>query len=251
MPKRSQPVVPYRDPNKQRGEPMEELKIVVDVRETIKFFDEIPDYSVKQATSVVSVTGEDLAAGCFQRHLEKKEGATVCIRSESVTTGKQKGPRLDRWIVVDWPDGSQVTFQTEIKNWSAHAIGGEILPLNISAVELRDYKKKMWEELWDSDDQSINGYDHGKVLTRMNPPDDLADSRILPLLILWTPIAPESEPDSCLFKVSPNPSYGFSELWVFSISSYLRSIRESKICLRMPIAAQRLRILNRLFQLSN
>ena len=228
---------------------MEEL--IVDVRETIKFFDEIPSYSEKQATSVVSVTGEDLAAGCFQRYLEKKEGATVCIRSESVTTGKRKGPRLDRWIVVDWPDGSQVTFQTEIKNWSAHAIGGERLPLNISAAELRDYKKKMWEGLWDSDDQSINDYDHGKVLTRMNPPDDLAASHILPLLILWTPIAPESEPDSCLFKVSTNPSCGFNELWVFSISSYLRSIRKSKICLRMPIAAKRLQILNSLFQLSD
>ena len=70
---------------------MEELKIVVDVRETIKFFDEIPDYSVKQATSVVSIAGEDLAAGCLQRYLEQK-GATVCVRPESVTTGKKKGP---------------------------------------------------------------------------------------------------------------------------------------------------------------
>ena len=228
---------------------MEEHKIVVDVSETIRFFDEIPDYSVKQATSVVSVAGEDLAAGCLQRYLEKKEGATVCVRPESVTTGRQKGPRLDRWIVVDWPDGSQVTFQTEIKNWSAHAIGGEKLRLDIFSEELRDYKKKMWEWLWDSDDQSIKDYDHGKVLTRMKPPDDLADSRILPLLILWTPIAPESEPDSCLFKVSTNSSCDFRELWVFSISSYLRSIRKSKICLRMPIAAQRLGILNRLFQI--
>ena len=229
---------------------MKEPKIVVDVRETIKFFDEIPAYSQKQATSVVSVAGEDLAAGCLQRYLEKKEGATVCIRSESVTTGRLKGPRLDRWIVVNWPDGSQVTFQTEIKNSSAHAYGGVKLPLDISAEELRDYKKKMWEWLWDPHDQCIKDYGHGKVLTRMEPPDDLADSRILPLLILWTPIAPESEPDSCLFKVSTNSSCDFRELWVFSISSYLRSIRKSKICLRMPIAAKRLQILNRLFQLS-
>ena len=228
---------------------MEELKIVVDVRETIKFFDEIPDYSVKQATSVVSVAGEDLAAGCLQRYLEQK-GATVCVRHESVTTGKQKGPRLDRWIVVNWPDGSQVTFQTEIKNSSAHATQGVKLPLNIPVKELRDYKKKMWEKLWNLNTQSIEDYGHGKVLTRMKPPSDLADSNILPLLILWTPIAPASESDSCLFKVSTNPSCCFRELWVFSISSYLRSIGESKICLRMPIAVKRLQILNRLFQLS-
>ena len=78
---------------------MEELTIVVDVPETIRFLDEIPEYAIRQATSVVSVVGEDLAVGCLQRNLEE-EGATVCVRPESVPTRKRKGPRLDRWVVV-------------------------------------------------------------------------------------------------------------------------------------------------------
>ena len=90
---------------------LEQSMIVVDVQETIRFFDEKPDWSLKQATSIVSVIGEDLAAGCFQKHLESK-GATVCIRyiedgdciyPEPVNTGRLRGSRLDRWIVVDCP----------------------------------------------------------------------------------------------------------------------------------------------------
>ena len=98
---------------------MEEPKIVIDVPEIIKLFDDKPDYSVKQATSIVSIAGEDLAAGCFQRYLKKKEEATICVRPDSVTTGKRKGPRLDRWIVVDWPDGSQISASAPARSWSA------------------------------------------------------------------------------------------------------------------------------------
>ena len=75
--------------------------IDVDVQETLSFFDEVPKWAKKQATSIVAVIGEDLAAGCFQKHLESK-GATVCVRyiededciyPESVTTGSLRGPR--------------------------------------------------------------------------------------------------------------------------------------------------------------
>ena len=112
---------------------MDESMIVVDVQETISFFDEVPDYSEKQATSIVAVVGEDLATACFQKHLESK-GATVCVRyikdrgsfyPESVTEDGERNRRLDRWIVVDCPVSGRTVFQTEIKNSSAHAYGGE------------------------------------------------------------------------------------------------------------------------------
>ena len=43
---------------------------------------------------------------------------------------------------------------------------------------------------------------------------------------------------------------GFAELWVFSVSSYLRSVAKAqdKIALNMPIAAARLRALNRMVE---
>ena len=123
---------------------LEQSTIVVDVKETLRFFDEKPESGCKQATSIVAVIGEDLAAGCFQKHLESK-GATVCVQyrregdcffPEPVTTGGQKGSkRLDRWIVVDCPDDGQTVFQTEIKNSSAWAIKGEPIKLNASTIE--------------------------------------------------------------------------------------------------------------------
>ena len=236
---------------------MEESMIVVDVQETLRFFDEVPKWAYKQATSIVAVIGEDLAAGCFQKHLES-EGATVCIRyiedgdciyPESVTTGRRRGPRLDRWIVVDCPVGGRTVFQTEIKNSSAQAFGGVQVPLDIKVDDLRTYKQKAWREAWNSDNQSLRDDGAAKVLVPMKVPDDLSGSHVKPLLIYWTPIAPESEPDSFLFKVAtrPSPHCHFSELWVFSISSYLRSLGQAKIALKMPVAAARLRILDRLF----
>ena len=235
---------------------MEETTLVVDVQETICFFDEVPDYSYKQATSIVSVVGEDLAVGCFQKHLED-EGATVCVRymgegtyvyPESVTTGHLRGPRLDRWIIVDCPDGGRTVFQTEIKNSSAHAFSGVKVPLDISVEDLRAYKQKEWSGAWDPESQSLRDPGAAKVLVPMRVPDCLSGSHVKPLLIYWTPIAPESEPDSYLFKVATGHTCPFSELCVFSVSSYLRSLREAKIALRMPVAATRLRILNHLFR---
>ena len=90
----------------------------------------------------------------------------------------------------------------------------------------------------------------------MQVPKELEGKCIKPLLICWTPMAPECNPDSFLFQVPsclfqhptrPRPPHcDFGELWVFSISSYLRSIvdKEPKICLEMPIAAARLKILD-------
>ncbi len=109
------------------------FKVTKKVKELLHFFDEKPDWSRGQATSVVGVIGEDLNTACFQSYLESTGGSakvltdTKSSKPLSVTTGKQKGPRLDRWMDVNWPDGSSTVFQTEIKNWSAHAIGGKVL----------------------------------------------------------------------------------------------------------------------------
>ena len=236
-------------------------EIVVDVQETLHFFDEKPESGCQQATSIVSVIGEDLAAGCFQKHLESK-GATVCVRyreegdcfyPEPVNTGRLQGPRLDRWIVVDCPVDGRTVFQTEIKNASAFAIGGETIARDASDECFRAYKVKMWQEAWDPEIQSFRDDGWAKVLRRMRVPAKLEGECIKPLLICWTPMAPKKNPNSFLFQVpscqfqdptrSP-PDCGFGELWVFSISSYLRSLEQATIALKMPIAAAKLRRLD-------
>ena len=69
--------------------------------------------------------GEDLSAASLQHCLESNGASYVNVRPETVGTGRQKGPRLDRWIEADLADGRRVLFQTEIKSWSAWAIGWE------------------------------------------------------------------------------------------------------------------------------
>ena len=55
---------------------------------------------------------------------------------------------MDRWVAAEIR-GRRTLFQVEIKNWSAHAIGGKKLPINASREELRAHKKERWNNLWD------------------------------------------------------------------------------------------------------
>ena len=239
--------------------PLSEL-VTVDVKEILHFFDEKPDWSLKHVSSVVGVVGEDLNSACFQHYVETAMGAKVTVRTEPVTTGRRKGPRLDRWIVVDWPDQAKTAFQTEIKSWTAHAVGGRMLPIRATPEQVAIYKQPRWQMMWDPNRRTLTFSEIAKVLVPMKPPPDLEAVEILPLLIFWEVIGPPDQAESHLFKTD-GPTGGFSfeppgtwpdagefpALWVFSVSSYLRSIRESSVELRMPNVARRLRILRRLF----
>ena len=234
--------------------------VTVDVTETLRFFDEIPEWAVKQATAIVGLIGEDLNTACLQHYLES-QGAAVTVYPDSVTTGKSKGPRLDRWIGVDGAFGENVLFQTEIKNWSAHAISGRKLRIDAPSHEIREYKRRRWEGRWDARCRTLNRHSTAKVLISMNLPPhmNMKERTVKPLLVFWEPIGPY---DSHLFKMDvsydfpfPRPSNWpadgafteFPSLWVFSVSSYLRSLpSESKISLKMPTVIDRYDILGRL-----
>ena len=228
-------------------------EVIVNVPEIIKFFDVKDDYSKTHSASVVAVAGEDLAAACFKKYLEETEpGTTVCIRWEDkvpkICGGRYK---LDRWIVVDRPNCDRQVFQTEIKHWSAHSSGGKCISPDASPEELQNHKHDRWSKQWNPNKQSLKDKHHAKVLMPTKPPPgDLKGSCILPLIIYWAPMLPECKPDKPLFSVRTNSECSFKELWVFSISSYLRCIvgKQPKICLKMPTAAKRLQILKDLFQ---
>lgn len=236
--------------------------LTIDVQEILHFFDEKPKWSIKQATAMVGVFGEDLNAACFRRYI-KSQGARATVRPDPVTTGKRKGPQLDRWIVVGWPDGSETVFQTEIKNWSSHAVDGKTLPIRANAKDIADHKQKRWELRWDSQIHTLKRDDIAKVLVPMKLPSDLEGHAkdVRPLLIFWEPTGPREKAHEHLFRIDsptydfpfkippawPNPPYDeFRSLWVFSVSSYLRSIPDASIKLEMPDAYHRLRILGRL-----
>ena len=233
--------------------------VMINVKEILSFFDEKPDWSINHVSGVAGVVGEDLNVSCFQRYIESS-GAKVTVRADPVTTGRRKGPRLDRWIVVDWPDERRTVFQTEIKSWSAHAFGGRMLPVRATPEEVAKYKRPRWQMMWDSRRRTLTFKEIGKVLVPMKPPADLEGQDILPLLIFWEALGPPDQAERHLFIMegptggfpfTPPPTWPdagkFPALWVFSVSSYLRSIPDACIELRMPVAADRLRILKRLF----
>ena len=246
--------------------------VTINVGNLLCFFDEKPDGSERHATGVVGISGEDLNAACFQHYLESK-GARASVlkfpgsnRPLPVTTGNKKGPRLDRWIEVCWRDGTKTIFQTEIKNWSAHAIGGKRLSVSASPPEVSEFKQTRWEGHWVVQRHTLREAYTAKVLVRMKPPDGVDKKIIRPLLIFWEALGPRDQADSHLFRINgptchfpfelpgtwPDPSefpglWILSELWVFSVSSYLRSISDTSLELDMPDAAARLQILKRLF----
>ena len=219
----------------------------LDVRETLTFFDEEPAGSEGHATAVAAVCGEDLGLGLLKHCLEARD-AHVQIHRGPCTKGARKGPRLDAWVRVqgqhlDLPD---VLFQVEVKNWSAHAIGGERLPLDASSETITAYKMTNWKKEWD-DHTGIRKSNLAKVLEPMRPPRRLSDLPIEPLACMWTALHPHGKPE-CFFSVALPQGHGggFSRVWFFSMSAYLRTLPYEPITITMPDTAQRLHWLNRL-----
>ena len=220
-------------------------RLRINVKRLLEFFDEKPGESVGHATAIVGVIGEDLGASLLKHYLECTRNAKVSILPGTPKTGNKKGPRLDRWVDVVWPDGSGRLFQTEIKNWSAHAIGGRPLKVNASPDEVATFGIEHWQgHVKSMHNQWKPIY---KVLTPMKKPRDVDLSHTVePLLIYWWVIHPEGLNES-FFSHDLDASTEFSRLWLFSMSSYLRGLNEDAIELEMPHAAKRMSWLHELF----
>ena len=211
--------------------------VTVRVKDLLQFFDVKPDWSLKRATSVVGIAGEDLNAATFQHYVISKCGSARVLQEKDstrplrVTTGNRKGYWLDRWIRVKWRDESETVFQTEIKSWSSHAIQGRTLPVPATPEQLKKYKVARWKQHWDGERRCLRETYTSKVLTRMKLPDGVDEREVRPLLIFWEALAPPEEVDKHLFRVevAKDAPGDFKELWVFSVSSYLRSVGESTL----------------------
>ena len=224
----------------------------VNVRGLLEFFDEKVEGSQKHATAIVSVCGEDLGCGLLKHYLEAR-GVSVEVRAETPTKGKQKGSRLDRWVRVTGASqlgAPDVLLQVEVKNWSAHAIGGRVLRVDAAPEEIADYKKERWTKEWG--DAGIKTPALMKVVERMDPPPQLPHLHVETMACMWTALHPTGAAE-CLFSV-PLPEMqraDFGRVWFFSMSSYLRHLRSlagDYIGIAMPNTVSRMRWLNQLFR---
>jgi len=219
--------------------------VSIDIKAILEFFDERPENSKHHATAICSVAGEELGVALLKHYLES-EGKEITLLSGSCTTGKQKGPRLDCWLLVT--EGRKRTlYQVEVKNWSAHAIGGRCLPIDADERDVSEYKIERWRHEWRNG--RFTKRQVSKVLIPMRPPTANYDYHE-PLVCYWTALHPEGLEEP-LFAISVRGA-AFSLVNVFSMSSYLRNLRKMgkrRLQLEMPTTSIRMNWLHTLFGL--
>jgi hypothetical protein len=202
----------------------------INIERLVEFFDSRnPSYRT-HVTAIIGLIGEDLNSALFADYLNRTdEFAKAQVLGYQMSTGRLKGPRLDRWILAD-----KILYQSEIKNWCSFAIGGYTLSLSAPDKEVQDLARKYWRR--EKEDNYENCKEYGrvsKVLASMNIPADFNDKKLdlRPLLIHWMPIS--SRGLKPFFSV-PVRSLGldkrftkqikFKCLYYFSCSLYLREL---------------------------
>jgi hypothetical protein len=202
----------------------------------LHFFDEVPSNSRGHATAIVAVAGEELGVALLLHYL-RSAGHKAAALSGPCTSGRRKGKRLDRWIEISAP--SRLLYQVEVKNWSAHAIGGTRLSINAPLPERRKYAREKWTSFWNG--KTFRTANMRKVLLPMKPP--MPGVRVEPVICFWLYCGVKP-----FFTVSTNAKAAFRRVHVFSMSSYLRSCAKRALRLEMPHSLERLSWLRRLFR---
>ena len=182
----------------------------------INFFDEAPYESRGHATSLCSLLGEELAINLLKDYVERR-GEKFELINRICTQKTRKGFRLDAWIAIKHKEGL-FHYQTEIKNWSAHSIGGKQLDADADEESLIKFRKARWQEQFTDINEIKNAQ---KVLIKMRGDEKYDAITKRPLLCFWFPMHPEGKGD-CFFHVPVRNNENFENLWVFSMSNYVR-----------------------------
>lgn len=213
----------------------------LDLNHLLNFYDYKRPSEKGDASALNMVLGEELALALIKDYFLRSK-SECNVLDLTCSTGAQKGYRLDAWIRVKSTEGNH-HYQTEIKNWSAHSVGGKKAPSNASESELERFRKERWENVFSVENRKLKETSAQKVLTRMQPADD--SWHVRPLIIFWDPMHPEGK-DAPFFKVDVQAP-DFSHLWVFSMSTYVRQLkkqRRSHIEVEMPHTLRRLSLIS-------
>lgn len=229
-------------------------KAVFNIDELIKFYD-LKGENSKHASSVTGLIGEDLITGIFKHYLESKSPKPkVNVLTENP---KEKNGRwLDRWIIEE-NGNKNICYQTEIKNWSAHSLGGvhfEYDPKNPMDFKTLD-SDKIFSKIWDDTKKEFKDAAVNKVLKQMKSNAELAtlsNKIIEPLVCFWMPITRSSVKDPIIELNISNENTNFNKVTIFSSSIYLRKLRsrgDTKIEIESGQIATRMGKLNYLFSI--
>ena len=166
--------------------------------------------------------------------------------------GSKTGKWLDRWIKIkNIQDNNFTYYQTEIKNWSSHSIGGLKILLNAQLEELKLFALAKFNDQWDSKKKTLKHEKVLKVLNKMKPYIQIMENDIIqPLIIFWFPLHDEEHDfNQTLFEVECQ-SETFKSVSFFSMSIYLRQLINNNITeiqIEAPNIEIRRSILNDMF----
>ena len=192
----------------------------LNLRELLNFYDYRVPSSNTHASAINAVLGEDLAVALLI-HYFKGVGLEVIALDEVCTQGTQRGYRLDKWIAVKSATQS-VIYQVEIKNWSAHSIGGKSVKLDADEDYMREFRTKRWLHQFNVDKQLPSQKETLKVLTKMRVPTEFSNYKHEALLCFWEPLHHKGELEA-LFQVNVVCD-AFKRLKVFSMSNYVSEL---------------------------
>ena len=222
----------------------------------LEFYDRKTHENEYHATSINALMGEEFALALVTKYFELG-GRGAEILSEKCVTGEKSGPRLDGWLRIK--NGKEtVLYQTEIKNWSAHAVGGKSVPKNASEDAWKNHRINRWENQFDTGKKTLKEKSALKVLVPMKLPDGIPESvDRRPLIVFWDPMNPDGKPDEW-FDVEVeveaveeqfNRKSKFTRLYVFSISNFVRKLKDqgkTHVVVDLPKTKKRLQWIERL-----
>lgn len=215
--------------------------ISLPIKLLLEFFDEAPTRSQRHATAIAAVAGEELGIGLLLDYF-RGCGFPATALDLRCTPGTRGGKRLDKWVRID-REHRTIYYQVEVKNWSAHAIGGRRLAIDANDAELKAHKIERWSREWGENGFLKDGV--RKVLEPMRLPVDKA--KVEPLVCFWDAMHPTGATDA-LFRIKV-PAGSFPYVSIFSMSSYLRELHKAgraRIRIEAPDTIARLNWLGKL-----
>ncbi len=221
------------------------MKKSLKLRELLRFYDYRVQNSITHATAINSVMGEDLGVALLE-HYFKTRGFDVNSLDEPCTQKKKKGYRLDKWITVT-TNAKSILYQVEIKNWSAHSIGGDAVMQDSDETYMSAFRRKRWQRQFNETSKIPSQESSKKVLTKMLAPSNFENFEHRAILCFWEPLHPSGELEA-FFEVDVQ-SESFSKLGVFSMSNYVSLLLKTCETLEvdLPNADERIAWLDRMY----
>jgi hypothetical protein len=216
----------------------------LNVRETIRFYDDDPDAGV-HSNAIKTLAGEELGLALLAHFF--KEGGREPALIPAPCAGD--GARLDGWISVAQPE--PVLYQVEVKSWSMHGFrsGHRRLALDATPKEIEEYKSRIWEEdYWK--DGTFKEDRLRKVLTPMRrPKKPPTPPSIKPVACLWAAVHPTGKTEPFFEVPTVAPDFG-NVVHIFSMSAYLRNLAgagKTTVLIELPKTKARIQYLSNLF----